>query len=126
MSDKVGARRDGSNFIASTGPDVCLTPIGGSLVPVAYSSIAFLGSAIRTSRTVRLNGKQDFNLNSRTPNSLGTEPGVKKGVVVSGHLGPAAVRRTTGSTFSNGWASVAHGDPAWINMSSPGPTEKKR
>lgn len=126
MSDKVSARRDGANFIASIGPDVCLTPVGNTVVPVAYSSIAFLGSAIRTSGNVRVNGKADFNLNSRTPNSMGTEPGVKKGIVISGHLGPAAVQRTTGSTFSNGWASVAHDDPSWINMAAPGPTEKKR
>ena len=126
MSNNVGARKHGSNYISSTGPDVCKTPVGSSVVPVPYSSIAFLGSAARVNKTVNINGKPDFMLNSRTPNSMGTEPGVKKGVAKSGHLGPAAVKKTTGSVFSSGWASVAHKDKAVINMASKGPTEKKR
>lgn len=126
MSNDVGARRDGANFIASTGPDVCLTPMGSAKVPVAYSSIAFLGTAMRQNASVRLNGKAAFSLNSRTPNSMGTEPGIHKGLAQSGHLGPAAVKLASGSTFIEGWAAVSHGDPAWINMASPGPTEAKR
>lgn len=126
MSNNVSARKDGSNYIASTGPDVCKTPVGSSIVPVPYSSIAFLGSAARVNKTVRWNGKPDFMLNSRTPNSMGTEPGVKKGVVQSGHLGPAAVKVTTGSVFSSGWASAKHKDKAVINMASQSPIEKKR
>ncbi len=126
MSNNVGARKDGSNYIASTGPDVCKTPVGSSVVPVPYASIAFLGSAARVSSNVKRNGKSDFMLNSRTPNSMGTEPGVKKGVAKSGHLGPSAVKVTTGSVFINGYASASHKDKATINMASQSPTEKKR
>lgn len=126
MSGKVLGRRDGQNFITSTGPDVCKTPVGSSVVPVPYSSIAFLGSSNRTDGSVRINGKQAFMLNSRTPNSIGTEPGVQKGVAQAGHLGPAAVKRATGSVFMSGWAATKHQDPAVINMASPGGTEKKR
>lgn len=126
MSVKGAGRKCSTNYIASSGPDVCLTPVGSSVVPVAYSSIAFLGSAVRVDTTVRQNGKPDFNLNSRTPNSMGTEPGVRKGVVKSGHLGPACIRETTGSVFTSRWASTRHKDPAWINMSSQGSREKKR
>ena len=126
MSNNVAARKDGANYIASTGPDVCKTPVGSSIVPVPYSSIAFLGSAARVNKTVRWNGKSDFMLNSRTPNSLGTEPGVKKGIAKSGHLGPAAVKVTTGSVFSKSWATASHKDKAVINMASQGGQEKKR
>ncbi len=126
MSNKVSARKDGTNFIASTGPDVCKTPVGSSMAPVPYSSIAFLGNAMRVNNTVRWNGKADFMQNSRTPNSLGTEPGTGRGVAKSGHLGPAAGKKLTGSVFSSGWASTKHKDPAVINMASPGPRESKR
>jgi len=126
MSNNVSARKDGTNYIASTGPDVCKTPIGSSIVPVPYSSIAFLGSAARVNKTVNWNGRPDFLLNSRTPNSMGTEPGVKKGIAKSGHLGPAAVKVTTGSVFSSGWATASHKDKAVINMPSQGGQEKKR
>ena len=126
MSNNVSARKDGSNYIASTGPDVCKTPVGSSIVPVPYSSIAFLGSAARVNKTVRMNGDPNFMLNSRTPSSLGTEPGVKKGVKKSGHLGPAAAKVVTGSVFSRKWAPAKHKDKAIINMASKGPVEKKR
>lgn len=117
MSNNKTGRKCATNYIAS---------VGSSVVPVPYSSIAFLGTAVRVDTTVRQNGKPDFHLNSRTPNSLGTEPGVKKGMVESGHLGPAAIRETTGSVFTSGYASTAHRDPAWINMASLGPRERKR
>lgn len=126
MSNRGSARKNGSHYIASTGPDVCKTPVGSSIVPVPYSSIAFLGSAARVNNTVRWQGKPDFMLNSRTPNSMGTEPGIKKGLAKSGHLGPAAVKVTTGSVFSKQWASARHKDEAVINMKSKGPTDKKR
>ena len=126
MSNNLGARRDGTNFISSTGPDVCLTPMGSAKVPVAYSSIAFLGSAARANKSVRLNGKAAFSLNGRAPRSMGTEPGIDKGLADSGHLGPAAVKTASGSTFVEGWATVSNGDPAWINMASQGATEAKR
>lgn len=126
MPGKVLGRRDGQNYITSTGPDVCKTPVGSSIVPVPYSSIAFLGSAARTDGTVKLNGKAAFMLNSRTPNSMGTEPGVHKGVAQAGHLGPAAVKKATGSVFMSGWAATKHQDMAIINMASQSPTEKKR
>ncbi len=126
MSNNGSARKDGTHFIASTGPDVCKTPVGSSMVPVPYSSIAFLGTAVRVNNTVRWNGKADFMQNSRTPNSLGTEPGVGRGVARSGHLGPATGKVLTASVFSSGWASTRHKDPAVINMASLGPREKTR
>lgn len=126
MSNNVSARKDGTNYIASTGPDVCKTPIGSSVVPVPYSSIAFLGNSVRVNQTVRHNGKPDFMLNSRTPNSMGTEPGVRGGVVRPGHMGPAAVKVTTGSVFSKKWASAKHKDKAVINMASEGSAERRR
>jgi RHS repeat-associated protein len=37
MSDKVSARSTNANVFTSTGPDVCLTPVGSDMVPVAYA-----------------------------------------------------------------------------------------
>ncbi|MFV0385598.1 PAAR-like domain-containing protein [Paracoccus sp. (in: a-proteobacteria)] len=126
MSNNGSARKDGTNFIASTGPDVCWTPVGSKMKKVSYSSIAFLNNAVRVNNTVRWNGRPDFMQNSRTPNSFGTEPGVGRGVVKSGHLGPATGKVLTGSVFSSGWASTRHKDPAVINMPSLGPREGTR
>ena len=125
MSNKGAGRRCDTNIIVSTGPDVCLTPIGEAVVPVAYSSIAYLGSAVRTNATVRINGKQDFHIDSRTPGSLGTEAGTEAGLMATGNIGPACVEETTDTVFSSGWASTRHLDPAWINLASFDPVERK-
>ncbi len=119
MSEKISASRSGAHVIVSTGPDVCKTPMGSTMVPVAYSSIAFLENSVRISTSVKNNDLHDFQLNSRAPTSTGHEPGVGRGVVKPGYKGMAHVIETTSTVFSEGWACCRHLDPASINM--PGP-----
>ena len=126
MSVPISARKDGANIIHCTGPNVCKTPMGSSMVPVPYMSMVTLGGAIRTSKTVRNNGSQDFQLNSRTKAVVGHEPGVGKGVKVAGHKAYAHAKKGSSTVFSEGWAVVRNNDPAWINHPSPGPTEPRR
>lgn len=122
----ISARKCASNVIVSTSPDVCWTPVGSSVVAVAYSSVAFLDTAIRYSTSVRNNGKFDFQLNSRCATSTGHEPGVKKGVTVPGYLGPAHVDVASAFVFSEGWATCSHRNPAWVNRPDPGPIEPEK
>lgn len=124
--DRVSARKCASNVIVSTSPDVCLTPVGSGTVPVAYSSIAFLDTAIRYSKSVKNNDKFDFQLNARTSCSTGHEPGTGRGMKVSGYLGPAHVDVAAHFVYSEGFATCAHRDPAWINQPSPGPEEPRK
>ena len=122
----VSARQDRSNTVVSTGPDVCLTPRGGGMVPVPYSSIAFMDTAIRLSTTVRNNGNLDFQLNSRCSTSTGMEPGTGKGVKIQGWKGMALAAIASDFVYSQGWATVSHGDPAWINRPGPGDEEPEK
>lgn len=126
MAIPISARRDGANIMHCTGPDVCKTPMGSSMVPVPYMSMVALGSSVRTSRTVRNNGKQDFQLNSRALVVTGHEPGVGKGVKVSGYKSHALAKKGSKTVFSEGWAVVRDSDPAWINRPGPGGTEPHR
>lgn len=123
MSEEISARKDGSNIIVSKGPDVCLTPMGSSMVPVAYNSIAFLDTAVRVSQNVFCNGLQDFNLNSRASVSTGHEPGTGRGVVVPGYKGPAFAKSASSTVATNGFTVVRNNDPAWINRPDLGSTE---
>ena len=66
---RVSARKDPSNLIVTCGPDVCLTPVGAAMAPVAYTTVGNLGDAVRISTSVRNNGNYDFQLNSRVPHS---------------------------------------------------------
>ncbi len=122
----VSARKCASNVIVSKGPDVCLTPVGGAVVPVAYSSIAFFDTAVRYSKSVRNNGKFDFQLNSRTANSTGNEPGTQFGLKVKGYMGHAHADVAAHFVYSEGWATVSHRDPAWINGVGLGVVEQRK
>lgn len=122
MSIPISARFDGADYIYSIGPDVCLTPN----VPVPYNSIAFLDTSIRVSRNVRNNSNHDFQLNSRASVVKGHEKGVGKGVIEHGYKTWAFVKLAEGTVFSDGWAIVRDGDPAWINRPDPGPEDIRR
>ncbi|MGI2036178.1 PAAR-like domain-containing protein [Rhizobium panacihumi] len=126
MSVPISARKEGTYFIHSIAPDVCLTPMGSAMVPVGYNTISFLDTAVRTSRTVRNNDLKDFQVNTRTSMVLGHEPGTGKGVIVKGYRSHAVVKRGAPTVFSEGWAVVRHGDPAKINRHGPGRVETPR
>ena len=127
MATAVSGRQQGGQYmIVSTGPDVCLTPMGSAMVPVPYISGAFLAAALRISTSVRNNGGRDFQLNSRTAASFGHEAGVGMGVQQPGYKGMAHVQTASSTVYSEGWAVVRDGDPAWINHPDPGPPEPLR
>ncbi len=126
MAIPISARRDGANIMHCTGPDVCWTPMGSSMVKVPYLSMVTLGASVRTSRTVRNNGKQDFQLNSRALVVTGHEPGVGRGVKVNGYKSHALAKKGSKTVFSEGWAVVRDSNPAWINRPGPGGTEPHR
>lgn len=117
MSDKLALRKDSAHYAVSTVPDVCLTPMGSSKVPVPYVSTGFYGNSTRTAKTVRFNGKEAFTTHSRIKSTIGTEPGVDKGVKDSGHLGPAKIPKGSGSTSVEGHEMTRQDDSTDLNMS---------
>ena len=117
MSDKMALRKDSAHYAVSTVPDVCKTPMGSSSVPVPYISTGFYGNATRTAKTVRFNGKEAFTTHSRIKSTIGTEPGVHKGVSDSGHLGPAKVPSGSKSTNVEGHEMTRCDDKTDLNMS---------
>lgn len=126
MSAPISARYDGSNYLYSIAPDVCWTPMGSTMVPVPYNSIAFLDTSERTSRSVRNNSEHDYQLNSRPSLTLGHEPGTGKGVVVPGYMKYSLIMQAEETIFSEGWAIVRDAHPAWINRPDPGGDEVRR
>ena len=123
MSEEISARECSSTVIVSTGPDVCMTPVGSSLVPVAYTSVALAGESTRVSPTVLDNERPDFHLNSRICTSTGHEAGVGAGMVAPGYLGEALVSTASPTVFTDGWATARHRDPAMINRPDSGAVE---
>ncbi|MCG7509246.1 DUF2515 family protein [Mesorhizobium retamae] len=122
----VSARKCASNVIASRGPDVCLTPVGSAVVPVAYSSMVTLDKAVRYSPSVRDNGKFDLQLNTAVPGVTGHEPGTEKGAVSPGYKGIGLVDIASPFVYSEGFATWHHRQDAWINRPDPGPREPQK
>lgn len=117
MSDTLMLRKDSANYVVSKTPDVCLTPIGSSKVPVPYLSTGFFGNSVRTAKTVRVNGKEAFTTHSRIKSTVGTNPGVDKGVSDSGHLGPAKIPVGSKSTSVESHQSTRIDHSTDLNMS---------
>lgn len=122
----ISARKTGTHIMHCTGPDVCLTPIGSSVVPVPYMSMVTLAASTRVSRSVRNNSDEDFQLNSRAYGVTGHESGVRKGVKVAGYKAYALAKKASSTVFSEGWAVVRDADPCWINRPDEGAVEPRR
>lgn len=118
MTDKLTLRKDSAHYTVSKGPDVCLTPMGSSKVPVPYISTGFYGNSTRVAKSVRLNGKPAFTTHSRIKSTIGTEPGVDKGTSSSGHLGPAKIPKGSKSLNIEKKQATRKDDDTELNMGS--------
>lgn len=78
-----------SDGVLTTGPDICLTPVGSSIVPVPYNNTAYSKDTTNGSTTVSVDGNQVMLKDSVFSRSTGDEPGVAKGVC-SGTTGGVA------------------------------------
>ena len=122
----ISARQDHSNTLVSFGPDVLWTPQGGGKVAVPYSVVAYMDTSTQLSMSVRDNGNYDFQLNSRTTTIDGHQAGTLKGVVVPGYERYSHVMVASDFVYSEGFATVAHQQVAWINHPDLGPEEPRK
>ncbi|MCF6446081.1 DUF4150 domain-containing protein [Nereida sp. MMG025] len=75
------ARHSGKKAnVVCLAPDVCLTPVGSSIVLIPYMILSKLDWSETTVDNVKLTGMKAFNMNSRTNKVTGDEPGTKGGV----------------------------------------------
>jgi hypothetical protein len=84
MATEEAARQVDEAVVVSVTPCVCLTPMGGQLVPVPYPIVARLGAATNVSANVRFKGAPAFTMASYHPRVEGHEAakfGVKSGVI---------------------------------------------
>ena len=75
-----GMRDTDAARIVSLSPDVCLTPVGSSAVPVPYPIVDFAGHDENYTASVRFTSNKSMVLRSNTTHVHGDAPGVKKGV----------------------------------------------
>lgn len=114
------ARHSGKSAkIICLAPDVCLTPIGNSMVPVPYMIVSDLAWSERTSANTQFTGEQAFTMDSRTDrvtgNEAGTGGGVKSGVN-TGHCRPISKKT---SVFVNGAELIQNDNLYDMNCAGP-------
>lgn len=112
---KEGSRDTGEGIIISLTPDVCLTPVGSSTVPVPYSVFAYQGNDANTTATVRMTGKRAHNMGSVITQTQGDGPGTSGGVV-SGTTGAAChPKGHSASVRIQGKPAIRHSDEWYMN-----------
>ncbi|MDR6099853.1 hypothetical protein QE369_000031 [Agrobacterium larrymoorei] len=101
--------------IVSLAPDVCLTPVGSSVVPIPYPVVDFCGHDKNYTPSVRFTRKKAMVMRSCTTHVHGDAPGVRKGVKsgtvesICEPIGYADQVRAEGSHV------IRHLDRFWMN-----------
>lgn len=76
-----GIAHKGSGGQSIVFPDVCLTPVGNSVVPIPYPNIGKSSDTVKGSKTVKTDGKMAMVKGAKYSKSTGDEAGSKKGIV---------------------------------------------
>jgi len=89
FANNQGVSSKESGAITVSGPDVCLTPMGSSLVPVPYTNVARSATLANGSKSVKINGGMSAIDGCCYRISIGDQPGIGTGVM-SGTIGDKA------------------------------------
>jgi hypothetical protein len=101
--------------IVSLSPDVCLTPVGSSVVPIPYPVVDYCGHDRNYTPSVRFTGEKAMVMRSCTTHVHGDAPGTRKGVKsgtvesICEPIGHADQVRAEGSNV------IRHLDRFWMN-----------
>lgn len=118
--DHSAARHSGKSAkIVCLAPDICLTPMGNSVVPIPYMIVSQLDWSETTSGNTKLTGQQAFTMDSRTNKVTGNEPGSNDGIksgVNKGYCRPISKKT---SVFVNGAELIENDNMYDMNCAGP-------
>ena len=112
------ARKTGDAVIICDGPDVCLTPVGSSVVPIPYFITSKLDGAYGVEPTVKLTGMETYTHASRTPKVKGNEAGTKGGIKSGKNVSICKPVAGVHSIKVGGHLLLCHGQKYDMNCSS--------
>lgn len=105
--------------IVCLAPDVCLTPVGSSIVPIPYMIVSKLDWSEKTIGNTRFGEKEAFTMASRTHKVTGDEPGSKGGIRSGVNKGWCRPKSNKSSFIVNG-QEVIHFDNVYeMNCNGP-------
>jgi hypothetical protein len=113
----IGARKDATFYAITMEPDVCLTPMGGGMVPVPYMLYASLEGSLKCIENVHFNGKPSYVYDhSLAPQVQGDEPGTGGGVKSGVNKGKVWAFEAATNVRATGRRIVREGDRCWMNV----------
>jgi len=108
INGKTAVHKDSGGVLQTV--DVCLTPVGTSVVPIPYANVAKSSDAASTASSVKINGNPACNIKSNFSKSSGDEAGTKKGVASGKIQGKAEFILGSFDVFIEGKPAVRQGD----------------
>jgi hypothetical protein len=113
----IGARKDTICYAVSAAPDVCLTPMGGAMVPVPYQLYADFSGSLKCIESVRLNRHPVYVFDwSLAPRVQGDEPGTGGGVASGVNVGKVWACEASTNVRADRRRIVRHDDRCWMNV----------
>lgn len=76
-----GIAHKGSGGQSIVFPDVCLTPVGNTVVPIPYPNIGKASDTVKGAKSVKADGQMPMVKGAKYSKSTGDEAGSRKGVV---------------------------------------------
>ena len=117
---KSAARHSGRQaMIVCLAPDICKTPIGGSMVPVPYMIISRLDWSQQTIPDTTIAGREAFTMASRTDKVTGNEAGKGGGLKSGVNKGWCRPISNKSSFFVNGREVLQHDCLYDMNCAGP-------
>lgn len=111
-----------SDGIVTTSPDVCMTPVGTSVVPIPYTNVAKSVDTDNGSKTVTVDGNPVMLKGSFFSVSSGDEPGTAGGISSGITKGKAKFVNYSFDVFVEGKPVCRRLDPMVSNLNGAGNT----
>jgi len=115
-----GSRDTDEGIVVSTEPDICLTPSGGSMVPVGYNIWAKQADDAHTTPTVKLTSLRSHNMDSLITTCHGDEAGTGGGVKSRRNNGICEPKGHSANVYSVGKQMIRPADEGWMNNRNTG------
>ena len=119
MADREATRRTGEAIVVSCSPDVCKTPVGSSMVPVAYQIVSDFDKSVDTALTVNFAGNPAFHAQSYLSTVVGNEAGVGGGVVSGVNKGTCRPSKWSSTVRVEGNYIIRHDELFLMNCQGP-------
>ncbi|MGH7455395.1 MAG: DUF4150 domain-containing protein, partial [bacterium] len=126
MATNEGIRKTDEAIVVATTPDVCMTPVGSAMAPVAYQILARFDKIMREVMNVRMTGQETITTGSRITQVSGDEAGTGGGVMSGLNRGYCRAITYSKTVRANGEFILYHSTEMWMNCSGPeGPGNTK-